>query len=404
MVEDALITELDKQSSVSVTRIIECAFQQNRSKDTNHGTWVADSYESLNNYISKYWRPHKAKQMESLSIMLAKKELYFSGEVDLIDWGCGQGLATLCFLEFVKAKGLTIKVKSLTLIDASELAVKRAKYFCERFGVDASPMIIKSDLNLLVPSIIPHGKTGKTFHFLSNILDMMEIDYHKVFSNLTSSQFNANLVFCISTVVPRDPTRNARLCEFVKLFKIEFPDTYEEHTRRICKRENETCRNCPEYSKLCNWSFKNRYWTRNEVVFEIKLPENVQTKIIDFPPIPIPVMESQVYRTYIGHFQAAYAFDPIIEQDAYLKLKGYIHSNSFFTISSDSIVETKYSKNRSCYSVLANQIMRGVPTYLPIDLATQMSKKQDAMVELDPLYGKIMYGFTEKWKADFISL
>lgn len=47
--------------------------------------------------------------------------------IQLVDWGCGQGVATLCFLESLEERGYIDRVQKITLIEPSIPAIERAK-------------------------------------------------------------------------------------------------------------------------------------------------------------------------------------------------------------------------------------------------------------------------------------
>ena len=47
-------------------------------------------------------------------------------EIKIIDYGCGQALGTMCYADFLREKGYSQKVKTITLIEPSEMCLKRA--------------------------------------------------------------------------------------------------------------------------------------------------------------------------------------------------------------------------------------------------------------------------------------
>ncbi len=404
MIKDKLRQDLDRISITSIERIIERAFLQNRNHDTNHGRWVADTYEGLNNYISKYWRPHYAKQKEALQILIDKRKDYFTNEVEVIDWGCGQGLSSLTYIEFLSKAGMKLNIKNLTLIDASHLAVQRAAYFCERLGLSVRPNCLSIDLNIVQTHQLPSCRAGRTIHFMSNILDMDEVDYQKLFRSIVDTQSGPCLFFCISTIVQNNPERNHRLANFVGMFKTYFGDSYVEHTRRVCRREDNNCRNCPEYSRFCNPKFKNRKWTRNEIVFEVDIPQLKRTEAIEIHSLGLPEPEALPDRIYTKLLKAAYVPDPIITDKKFEQIYRYIACNSIARMCSTNISGDEYSQMSNIYAVLANQLMRGVPTFLPIDLAIKLETEHGILRLEESKYGEIKYSFTKAWAADYISL
>ena len=74
------------------------------------------------------------------------------------------------------------------MIDKSEIALSRAKYFCERVYNCTKPMIIEADLNLLDASTIPQSNSSITMHFFANILDILDINIFNIISAMEATQ------------------------------------------------------------------------------------------------------------------------------------------------------------------------------------------------------------------------
>ena len=98
--------------------------------------------------------------------------------------------------------------------------------------------------------------------------------------------------------------------------------------------------------------------------------------------------------------QAAYAPDSIISDKRYVSLREYIDINSIFFLYTQSIDENNYSKHCSVYAVLANQVMRGSPTFIPIDLAEIIYLKNSPLFEKRLKYGAIDYYFKDDWPVE----
>ena len=94
--------------------------------DLVRGTAILDDEPHLNKYLQCYGAMHKAKLDEAFSRLPHINEL-FAEDIELYDWGCGQGTATICILDFLRKKNLQPKFKRINLIDPSAVAVERAK-------------------------------------------------------------------------------------------------------------------------------------------------------------------------------------------------------------------------------------------------------------------------------------
>jgi hypothetical protein len=56
----------------------------------------------------------------------------FNTDIAIVDWGCGQGLATVCFFDFLKSQGIPNNTRKVILIEPSEQALERAKLHTNR--------------------------------------------------------------------------------------------------------------------------------------------------------------------------------------------------------------------------------------------------------------------------------
>lgn len=402
MVKDELIDKLDSIGKLTAYGIKEAAFLLERSAPPSRGADPTECPSHLNFYLNKYWPMHNDKQNDAYDLLFQTRREYFTNEVNLVDWGCGQGLASFSFIEFTKSKQIIPRISSITLIDESELALVRAKYICSRAYEAVEPITLVSDLNHLDPMSIPRGKAKLTIHFFSNILDVPGIDLSHIISCLVSTQQYRNLAICMSPFIY--DSRNRSLTAFAEHFKQNYTNSYSLLSLRICKN-GEPCKKCGKYfEKFCRDRFTNRKSTRHELIFEFVLADAPAAEIIDFPPIELPVAEAEPARDFKRQLQAAYAPDPVISDRKYAPLKKYIACNSYFSVSSRSISEQEYSDLSQYYAVLANQIMRGVPTFLPIDLAEKFDTELSILIQRESKYGAIHYAFKEDWDGHYTAI
>ena len=80
-----------------------------------HGTAILETEEQLLAYLSNYGKMHQAKINEVLpQINLSEID---SSDIQILDWGCGQGLATVCILDFFHEHSIPYKlIKTILLI------------------------------------------------------------------------------------------------------------------------------------------------------------------------------------------------------------------------------------------------------------------------------------------------
>ena len=75
-------------------------------KRTGHGVCVYTQEEQLNAYLVAYGEMHKAKFEAVLNgLGTAAFEMFRHRGVSIVDWGCGQGLATMVCLDWLREMG-----------------------------------------------------------------------------------------------------------------------------------------------------------------------------------------------------------------------------------------------------------------------------------------------------------
>ena len=96
----------------------------------NHGVGLLNSEDELNCYLAAYGKMHEEKIHSALSTFTKIQDIV-KNNYQIIDWGCGQGLATLCFLDFIKNDTSHKKPQNITLIEPSSPAITKAKKYIE---------------------------------------------------------------------------------------------------------------------------------------------------------------------------------------------------------------------------------------------------------------------------------
>jgi 2-polyprenyl-3-methyl-5-hydroxy-6-metoxy-1,4-benzoquinol methylase len=90
----------------------------------NHGKDLLGNHELLCQYLWSFGNMHEAKIQRALSSV--PKDI-FNNDFTIIDWGCGQGLATMCLFDFITQNKIANKVQKVILIEPSTKALERAK-------------------------------------------------------------------------------------------------------------------------------------------------------------------------------------------------------------------------------------------------------------------------------------
>lgn len=209
--------------------------------EVNRGVGLLRTDEGLNCYIAAYGESHKRKVLKAIE-GLPFAELKES--IEVVDWGCGQGLASVCLVEKLRERNLIQNLKKITLIEPSTAAIDRAKLNVSL----AAPDIKLTALQLGLPptmhlefDCISEIEFEKpiTIHLFSNILDIGAIDLKKL-AELITSNGHRHYVLCIGPANRREDRINA-FCRYFQLspsaYTYNFRDTefftqtdYSKHT------------------------------------------------------------------------------------------------------------------------------------------------------------------------------
>lgn len=164
----------------------------------NHGQAILDKEEQLNCYMSSYGEMHKQKMAKILQDFPFTE---VNDDFEVIDWGCGQGLGSICFIDYLRAHGLYNNLQRITLIEPSTVALKRAT-----FNVKAQTDGCKDIISICKP--LPANqydteaigkievKCGIVVHLFSNILDIQSIDL-KMLSTLIGGTGYVHYFLCV---------------------------------------------------------------------------------------------------------------------------------------------------------------------------------------------------------------
>jgi len=181
--------------STKFYRELPQALQDELYEALNRGIDILDSEPQMTAYLFAFGKMHQAK----LNYAFGKlpKEFFEQPEINIIDYGCGQALGTMCYADFLRGKGYEQKVKTITLIEPSEICLKRAALHAAIFFPDAEIKTVNKKFDDLTQDDIVCSEETPTLHILSNVLDMLNFDLDK-FSALIKDSLNGyNQFVCV---------------------------------------------------------------------------------------------------------------------------------------------------------------------------------------------------------------
>ena len=200
--------------STKFYRELPQALQNELFEALNRGIDILDSEPQMTAYLFAFGKMHQAK----LDYAFGKlpEEFLEQPEINIIDYGCGQTIGTMCFADFLMKNGHSQRVKSITLIEPSEICLKRAALHASRFFFDAEIKMVNKKFDDLTKDDILCSEEIPTLHILSNVLDMLCFDLNK-YSNLIKSNLKGcNQFVCVGPLFNYSDKDN-RMEEFCSL-------------------------------------------------------------------------------------------------------------------------------------------------------------------------------------------
>ena len=314
-----------KQLSFSSIRYIAKEYiTKNFTKDEQDQLWnqlkrgvkLLDSHDELCMYLYSFGNMHEAKMKRAMELLPTN---IFKDELQIVDWGCGQGLATACL--FDKIRELE-QVKRVVLIEPSESALDRAQKHILAYlkNKDIIHSVNKFIDDVAFEDLGDGYET--TIHLFSNILDIPQIDLKKLANTIGNDKSKKHYLVCIS---PLNYT-NMRIDAFFNYFT----------PSNIFLKEKEELYNYGSYKPT----------TYNIATFALA-DERKLRPIAYYPAV---------------QFHAGYMLDAVHNISDKLNSERFALQNAFEVATPFDIGASVYDDIDPIYAVLSNLITRGLPT------------------------------------------
>jgi len=207
----------------------------------NRGKAILHNEGQLSQYLYSYGKMHHRKlqyaYIELFKDLIRNPQFNNSAQIEIIDYGCGQGIASFILLNELNFIEFPIEnISKITLIEPSKVALERADFFLNK-----STKIVKINkyLNDIDNGDINTSDSSIKIHLFSNILDMADEDEPgKDFSicrlakNIRSSQSKDNYFVCVSVRNEEKLDEFAENIMEVKLQNIDFISTNNQSIER----------------------------------------------------------------------------------------------------------------------------------------------------------------------------
>lgn len=362
---DGIIAEAKKNVPFEFTRMPW------EHPELKRGTALLESEGALDSYMAAYGDAHKQKAFKAIELLPLWE---IKGPFEICDWGCGQGIASMCLLQVLTQRNLSDEVRSLHLIEPSKAGLERAAFNIAQFN----PYIITEKINKGLPSdYAPFEcvreisfKQPIVIHLFSNILDIEAIDLKGV-ADLIASSGHLHYVACVGPA-KRNENRINAFCRYFNPEYVNFLQTYRD-----------------------TQFFRDTYY--NGHVFGCFI------RILRFDagkPVLIP------YKFYPPkQFFAAYRSD-LLEQ-IYPEMKLDSLDCAFDVLAPFDIGAAVYDDPHPILAILHNMIVRGLPTKLSQWIESLLSKEfklSEETEKLGTIYFSLIKDNLDEEKAELIRL
>jgi hypothetical protein len=189
------------------------------SKLDNRGVTPLTMEKELFIYMKSFGNMHYAKMISALNF-LPKENI--EENIEIIDWGCGQALATIVFLEYCKKNNISIK-PNVILIEPSEIALKRASLHAKCFCPEAKIKTVCKYLDEIDKDDILTTVDTIKIHLFSNILDVELFSISQLENLISETQKGLNYFICVS------PYINDLKTERIESFNRYFSNKYNSY-------------------------------------------------------------------------------------------------------------------------------------------------------------------------------
>ena len=204
--------------SIKFYRELPQALQDELFETLNRGVDILDSEPQMTTYLYAFGKMHQAKLEYAFGKL--PNEFLEQPEINIIDYGCGQALGTMCYADFLREKGYSQKVKTITLIEPSEICLKRAALHASVFFLNAEIKTVNKKFDDLTQDDIVCSEKMPTLHILSNVLDILDFDLQE-FADLINGKIQGNNQFVCVGPYFNYSDKDGRMDDFLFLMQCE---------------------------------------------------------------------------------------------------------------------------------------------------------------------------------------
>lgn len=199
---------------IAISQLQEIQNSDEVFRSLGRGVAILEQEEQLFSYMKSYGLMHKAKLLAAFSHFPFNE--IKDNNIDIYDWSCGQGLASIVLLEYLMDNNIVLKTNRVTLIEPSEIALKRASLHVKHFDSEVTVRTILKDMDSLEIADVSSIDGSAQVHLFSNILDVETYSMQHLIEIIKQGFKGNNYMFCVSPYI--NDVKTARLDSFVNSF------------------------------------------------------------------------------------------------------------------------------------------------------------------------------------------
>lgn len=336
-----LVTRLDVPSfdglrQLSVKLLLENFTEEERDElwqSLGHGKRILDDEALLLRYLYAFGIMHQKKMRLALSRIANLGELV-AGEYSLVDWGCGQGLASVCFLDYIKEfKEARLPTNTL-LIEPSHLSLDNARFHLAQYGVNDIHEVEKCIDDVNTDDVV--NDSPITIHLLSNILDVETFSLKHLAQLISLSSSGDHYLICVSPYYPNSQRFQYFKNFFIDTSLIAFENVIQNELEIIAEESGD----------------KTQYgnFTLEMLVFKFLAGKSSLVDIEYYPPV---------------QFFAAYQLDLVSKNRellSKLEIPFWTTLSAFDVVAPFEFGASVYDDVHPILATLSNIVTRGMPT------------------------------------------
>lgn len=199
---------------IAISQLQEIQNSDEIFRSLGRGVAILEQEEQLFSYLKSYGLMHKAKLLSAFSNFPFNE--IKDEKIEIYDWSCGQGLASIVLLEYLEEKGVVLEIDRVTLIEPSEIALKRASLHVKHFDSEVRIRTILKDMDSLEIADVSGIDGSVKLHLFSNILDVEAYSMQHLIDTIKQGVRGNNYMVCVSPYI--SDIKTARFDSFVNGF------------------------------------------------------------------------------------------------------------------------------------------------------------------------------------------